>query len=207
MLKNISILLAALFSVSLFGQKETLETLDAKNVEAIRIFANEVSSISIETSSTKTISAATHSEGEYYNRIGLDIKREDETLILNSKFPQALSGGFDKLSAHKVFSIDLKLLIPAGLRVFVKSDQASLTATGDYSLFEAELNQGFCDLIDFSGNGRVQTIMGDIHFETRDTRIEAESRNGRMQKSLPQSGSNLLKLSSVNGDISLLKTK
>lgn len=200
-------MLAALFSVSLFGQKETLETLDAKNVEAIRIFANEVSSITIETSSTKTISVATHSEGEYYNRIGLDIKREHETLIINSKFPQALSDGFDKLSAHKVFSIDLKLLIPAGLRVYVKSDQASLTATGDYSLFEAELNQGFCDLIDFSGNGRVQTIMGDIHFETRDTRIEAESRNGKMQKPFPQSGSNLLKLSSVNGDISLLKTK
>ncbi|HSP11600.1 MAG TPA: hypothetical protein VLO29_03660 [Salegentibacter sp.] len=196
-----------LFSSALFGQKETLESFDAQNLEAIHIYADEVSSIRIETKSTTTISMATHSEGEYYNRIGLDTKMENGTLIINSKFPQALSGGFDKLSAHKVFSIDLRLQIPAGLRVYIKSDQASVLATGKYSLFEAELNQGFCDLIGFSGNGRVQTIMGDIHFETQDTRIEAETRNGKLQKSLPQAGKSLLKLSSVNGDISLYKTK
>ncbi|WP_081210273.1 DUF4097 family beta strand repeat-containing protein [Salegentibacter sediminis] len=207
MLKNLSILLSLFFSLSLFGQKETLESIEAKSVEAIQIFADEVYSINIETYEGSEILIATHSEGEYYNQIRLNTEIKNKKLILSTKYPEALSGGYDKLSAHKVFSLDLQLKIPAGLRLYVESNLASVTAAGEFEFLELRLNQGFCELINFSGNGNVQTIMGNISVETRNTRVEAESRNGKLNLPLANKGGKLLKLSSVNGDISLRKTK
>ncbi len=207
MQKNLSILLFLFFSLSLSAQKETLETIDAKSVEAIQIYADEVYSISIETYEGSEIIIATHSEGEYYNQIRLNTEIQNKKLILSTKYPEALSGGYDKLSAHKVFSLDLQLKIPAGLRLYVESNLASVTATGDFKFLELRLNQGFCELKDFSGNGNVQTIMGNILVETRNTRVVAESRNGKLELPLSRDGDKLLKLTSVNGDISLRETK
>lgn len=207
MLRNFLILLSLFFSVSLFSQKETLETIDAKSIEAIQVYADEVYSISIETYEGSEIIITTHSEGEYYNRIRLNTEIQNGKLILNALYPEALSGGYDKLSAHKVFSLDLRLKIPAGLRLSIESNLASVTATGDFEFLELRLKQGFCELQNFSGNGNVQTIMGNIRIETWNTRIEAESRNGMLEFGLPNNGDKLLKLTSVNGDISLRKTK
>ncbi|MGM0934886.1 MAG: hypothetical protein ACQEWD_15730 [Bacteroidota bacterium] len=195
------------YSLSLFSQKETLETIDAKSVEGIQIYADEVYSISIETYEGSEIIIATHSEGEYYNRIRLNTEIQDENLILSTQYPEALSGGYDKLSAHKVFSLDLQLKIPERLKLYIESNLASVTATGEFKFLELRLNQGFCDLRDFSGNGNVQTIMGNILVETLNTRVEAESRNGNLEMPLARNGDNLLKLTSVNGDIRLRKTK
>lgn len=207
MLKNLSILLFLFFGISLFGQRETLETIDAKSVEAIQIYADEVYSISIETYEGSEIIIATHSEGEYYNRIRLNTEIQNERLILSTHYPEALSGGYDKLSAHKVFSLDLQLKIPANLKLYIESNLASVSAIGEFEFLELRLKQGFCELRDFSGNGNVQTIMGDILVETRNTRVEAASRNGKLNLPLPGKGDKLLKLTSVNGDISLRKTK
>ncbi|MDR9457605.1 MAG: hypothetical protein RI572_09360 [Salegentibacter sp.] len=195
------------YSLSLFSQKETLEIIDAKSVEGIQIYADEVYSISIETYEGSEIIIATHSEGEYYNRIRLNTEIQDENLILSTQYPEALSGGYDKLSAHKVFSLDLELKIPERLKLYIESNLASVTATGEFKFLELRLNQGFCDLRDFSGNGNVQTIMGNILVETLNTRVEAESRNGNLEMPLARNGDNLLKLTSVNGDIRLRKTK
>lgn len=200
-------MLAALCSMNLLGQKETRETFNTEFLEAIHIYADEVNSITIETHSGNQVVISTHSEGEYYNRIGLITEMKDGKLILRTKYPQALSEGYDKLSAHKVFAIDLEVEIPAGLRIFIQSNLASVIAKGDYEIFEAELNQGYLDLKNFSGSGSVQTIMGDISVEARNTRVEAQSRNGKLQINPTFKGNNLLKLTSVNGDISLLKTK
>ncbi|SFN92047.1 DUF4097 family beta strand repeat-containing protein [Salegentibacter flavus] len=195
------------YSLSLFSQKETLEIIDAKSVEGIQIYADEVYSISIETYEGSEIIIATHSEGEYYNRIRLNTEIQDENLILSTQYPEALSGGYDKLSAHKVFSLDLELKIPERLKLYIESNLASVTATGEFEFLELRLNQGFCDLRDFSGNGNVQTIMGNILVETLNTRVKAESRNGNLEMPLARNGDNLLKLTSVNGDIRLRKTK
>ncbi|HEY9184988.1 MAG TPA: hypothetical protein VIM94_06670 [Salegentibacter sp.] len=207
MLKNYLILLSLILSLPLFSQKETLETIDAKSVKAIQIYADEVYSINIETYEGSEIVIATRSDGEYYNRIMLNAEIRNKKLILSTHFPETLSGGYDKLSAHKVFSLELQLKIPAGLRLYIESNLASVTAAGEFEFLELRLNQGFCELRDFSGNGNVQTIMGNISVETRNTRIEAESRNGKVDLPLSQNGGKLLKLTSVNGDISLRKTK
>ncbi|MGY5850660.1 hypothetical protein [Salegentibacter sp. F14] len=189
------------------GQKETLKAIDAISVETIQIYAEEVYSIDIETYSGSKIIISTLSEGEYYNRIRLQTELRNKELILSTQYPQALSGGYDKLSAHKVFSLQIKLKIPQGLRLYIESSLASVTTTGGFESIEIRLDQGFCELKDFSGNGNVQTILGDISVETSNTRVEATSRNGKLNLPIIPDGNKLLILTSVYGDISLRKTK
>lgn len=189
------------------AQKETYEVIDAEKLKVLNIETDEVFRIRITAAPVEKINIKTRSEGEYYDNILIETSVKGERLNISTKYPERLTGGFDKLSAHKVFSLEIELEIPEGLEVVVSSNIASLIATGNYESVYAGLKQGYCNLLDFSGKANINTYGGDILVETKTGIIEANSRHGVVTVPDFLPGRNPIKLTSIDGDITVRKTK
>ena len=190
-----------LLAVSGFAQKTTSQTFNAGNTKEIYILTDEVYKINIVTSAKKQVKIRTISTGEYYNNIALDVKRTSERMEITSNFPEILQSGYDKLSAHKVFSLELFIEVPEGMKVYVESNIASVQGQGKYKELIVELQSGFCTLFNFSGDARVNTYGGSINVTAKNAEIEADSRHGRVDLPPSSNGKNHLRLTSINGDI------
>ena len=188
-----------------YSQKNTSQVFNAKHINQLYIYTEEVFKINIHTSNTKQVVLTSHSEGEYFNDIALNMEMQEDKLILTSKFREILQSGYDKLSAHKVFSLEINLEVPEGMEVFIRSNSASVTASGDFSELNVELKSGSCHLNNFQGNAVVNTYNGLIEVATHDAIITANSRNGEVILPEFQTGKHMLKLTSINGDIRVLK--
>lgn len=187
------------------GQRNTEELIDAGNIESIRINTDEVFRIRVSATDRSGISIRTHSEGEYYDNIILETSVKDGELKLTTRYPERLTGGYDKLSAHKVFSLEIELEVPKGMELIVNSNLASLIAEGDYRSVYADLKQGYCQLLSFTGSAVINTYNGDILVETSSGLIEAQSRNGEVTIPDFMPGRNPLRLTSIDGDIMVRK--
>lgn len=187
------------------AQKNTHRIIDVGGIEKIDINLDEVYKIKINSSKTSQIKIITHSEGEYYNDIALHITRESNTLKIKSSYPEILTGGYDKLSAHKVFSLEVSILIPENMAVNLTSNLASVNGSGKFKSFRADLKQGYCNLTNISGNVTVNTFKGNILVEANSGQINADTRHGKVK--LPDSlpGNNSIKLMSIDGDITVRK--
>ncbi len=195
-----------LLSLSASAQKDTSKQLDAKEIKSIYIDTDEVFKIIIKTSTNSDlISISSHSEGEYFNDIALDTEVRANSIYLTTKFREILKSGFDKLSAHKVFSLEITLEIPEELQVFVKSNIASVEAEGDFNFIQVQLNSGYCNLSNFIGNALVNTYNGAITIQTTDATVSASSRNGKVILPLDFSGKHVIKATSINGDIRIVE--
>tara|TARA_R100000935_G_C2806176_1_gene152780 strand:- start:196 stop:816 length:621 start_codon:yes stop_codon:yes gene_type:complete len=195
-----------LFSFFAFAQKDTSKQLNATGIKSIYINTNEVFKIILKTSSNSDIiSISSHSEGEYFNDIALDTEVRENSIYLSTKFREILRSGFDKLSAHKVFSLEITIEIPENLEVYVNSNIASVEAEGVYDSIQIELNSGYCNLTNFIGNALVNTYKGAITIQTTDATVTAFSRNGKVSLPLVISGKNVIKATSINGNIRVVK--
>ena len=206
-MKNIFLFFFLLFSFQVFSQKETVERVDAAEVTHIVFDSDEVYKILITTSSTNQVVIKSRTEGEYFNNISIDAEVRGSTLFLESRFREALADGFDKLGAHKVFVIEVELIIPENLNVEVSSNVASAYIEGDYKNVFIELKNGSCYLQNFSGNAIINTFDGNIEVAAKNISVEAESRHGTLNVPIVAQGVHLLKLKSINGNIKVTETK
>lgn len=204
-LKRIFILICVFNTALGFAQRDTREIINAENIERININSDEVYLINIVASDKDQIMISTHSEGEYYNEIALETSINNKGLIINTSYPRKLTSGYDKLSAHKVFSLEIQLHIPEGMEVNVKSNIANLQGKGNFRSLFAELKQGYCKLIDFSGTAVINTFTGNIFVETKAGILQAKSRNGKVEIPDFIPAGNPITLTSIDGDIKVRK--
>ncbi len=184
-----------------FSQKTTTQVYNAGKTKEIYVLTDEVYKINISTSTKKQVKIHTLSEGEYYNNIALDVKQTPERMEITSNFPSILQSGYDKLSAHKVFSLELFIEVPEGLKVYVESNIGSVIGEGRYKELIIELQSGFCSLSNFMGSALVNTYDGGIKVVGTNMEIEASSRNGNVYLPPASNGKNHFRLTSINGDI------
>lgn len=205
-MKNLSLLLI-LFSLSLQAQKETSHTIDADDLESIIVDSDEIYRVTIKASPVSSVTITTKADGEYFNDIALEQEILHHTFYLRSQYRKSLQSGFDKLSAHKVFAMEVEMEIPIGMHVEVRSNVASVFLCGKFEDVILELKTGSAFLKNFSGNAVVNTFGGNIEVETRDADVEANSRNGILNIPDSGTGSNHLKLTTINGNIKVIETK
>ncbi len=205
MLKKFLLVFIVMITGMSQAQKNTREIINAEGVKKIQINTDEVYHIKIISTKTSQISIKTHSKGEYFDDIILETEQLNEVIKISTQYPEILTGGYDKLSAHKVFSLEIELEVPEGLEIVISSNIASVEANGDFKSFYADLKQGYCNLSDFSGNAVINTYSGHITVETSSGLIEAESRNGTVEIPDFLPGRNPLRLKSIDGNIKVRK--
>ena len=195
------------FLLPVAAQKHTVQVLDGRGIGKILLSSDEIYNIRISSHPGKEIKIITDAEGEYYNDISLDVERRDQTLFLNSRFREILQSGYDKLSAHKVFSMEVVLQIPEGLEVEVNSNVASVFLKGDYKNILIQLKTGSCYFENFEGAAVVNTYEGNITGGAKNFISEANSRHGQVEVPQNSYGIHKMVLTSINGDIKLTQTK
>lgn len=189
------------------AQKKTLEVLDATGIESLVVSSDEIFKITISTSSQEEITVRTRADGEYYNEISLESELKGETLLLRSAYREILQSGFDKLSAHKVLSMEVELEIPEGMRVEIVSNVATVYGRGNFENLFVQLKSGSCYLEEFRGDAVINTFSGNVAIETSDAQVKATSRHGDVDVLINNFGSNKIAVTSINGNISVQKTK
>jgi len=190
-----------LFSLAVSAQKDTSQQLEANGIKSLHIDTDEVFKINIKTIKGDYILISTHAEGEYFNDIALNTEVLGETINLTTQFREILQSGYDKLSAHKVFSLEITLEIPKDLKVFIKSNIAAVEAEGEYDFLQIQLNSGYCNLVNFEGNALINTYNGAINVKTSGATVIASSRNGKVFLPIDFNGNHTIKATSINGDI------
>ena len=204
-MKYLLVIFFNIYSIAALAQKNTYMEFDARGINKLHILTEEVFKINLKTSKTDKIYLRTQSEGEYYNDISIEVKLEEGQMLLSSKFPARLQNGYDKLSAHKVFSLEITLEIPEDLEIYVRSNQASLHGLGKYKYMEVELRTGYCKLNDFKGNALINTYSGNVEIETSNAMVTAHSRSGKVLNQGFSSGDHSIEIGSITGDISVRK--
>ena len=195
------------FSLQIFAQKTIVEVFDAQHLTAIEFNSEEVYKITVRTASVNEITLKTHTEGEYFNNISLDSEVKGGTLFLKSRFRETLQSGFDKLSAHKLFVMEVELIVPEELDLEITSNLGSVFLSGNYANVFLELKAGSAYLNNFTGNAVINTYDGNIEVQSPSVSVEAESRHGTVEVPIVAKGIHHLKLRSINGNIKVSETK
>ena len=185
----------------------TQEIIDSENVKKIVLSSDEIFRINLNTGTGQEIKITTKTEGEYYNEISLDSDLQNGTLMLNSRYREILQNGYDKLSAHKVFSMEVDLEIPDGMVVEINSNLASVYVSGVYDAILVQLKNGSCYLQDFRGDAIINTYDGNILGSARNIAVEASSRHGEVDVTQSPHAEHKMVLTSINGDIKVSETK
>ena len=206
-MKLITLIFITLFSITLNAQKRIDKIFDAQDITTLQIDGNNCFKIHVIDSNTNQIKIQTKIEGEHNENVIVIARTSKDSLYVSTRFQPLFEADNDKLSAHKVISIELEIQVPKHMILNVKSDISSVVAEGVFSTVFVELDQGQCRLKSFLGSATINTINGSIFIESDFARVQAFSRHGVVNIQPLILGENHLYLKSIHGDISVSKTE
>jgi hypothetical protein len=146
-------------------------------------------------------------DGEYAEALSVNITQEGSTLWVATEFDPSFEDPNDKLSAHKVVSVSLRIQVPSNLDVQVFGTSCNVTMSGIFRNVDVVLNDGNCTLNQVAQKVNVQTQSGNIRLNSLRGVIRAVSHYGQLiQEQIPE-GDKRYDLETVSGDITLQRTK
>lgn len=206
-MKATFILILFFFVTQLQAQKVIEKQIEGLNISSIIVDGSAIFKIKMNTSSTKMIVLQSKIEGEYNEDIVLITETKNSELFISTKFQPLFVPDNDKLSAHKVISIELNITIPEYLNVFIQSDIASVITQGKYNNLTIELINGNCNVDSFSGNATINTIHGSINIKGKEAIVKASTKKGFLIQDKLKLGDTRFNLNSINGNITISKTE
>jgi len=124
------------------AQKTFTQVIDNPEIKTIIIDDDAIFKIEINTTNDTRLKLESRIEGEYAKDQMITTKTKHDTLIISSGFHPLYEAHNDKLSAHKVLSVEVSLWLPKQLNVYVKSAIASANINGNFKALTVELSQG-----------------------------------------------------------------
>ncbi|WP_083191669.1 hypothetical protein [Formosa haliotis] len=206
-MKPIFLIFVTLFSCTIMAQKQVDKIIDAQNISTIYINGANCFKIHVVASQSNEIQLQTKIEGEHNEDMVVVSKTSRDTLYIATIFHPSFIADNDKLSAHKLMSIELELSIPEQLNLYAKSDIASFWAEGRFNTAVIELNQGNCNLKNFLGSATVNTVNGSIFVETNYVLVQALSKHGSVNLGPLVPGESHIDLTSIHGNIKVIKSE
>lgn len=202
-------ILFLVFSASLSAQKRLFKAYDARDTHTVFVESDDIFQIKFTTAQTDNITIYTQIEGETFESTLLHTEIVEGVLKITTGRTPDFAPFNDKLSAHKVLSIVIEIIVPEGLSIDVYSTLASVKAQGDYDQVRVNLGRGGCHLSSFRfrESVHINTISGNITIETKNAKILAQSRNGNVVISKGITGVRTIELQTMDGDISVIKSQ
>ena len=194
-------------SVSTVSQIQLEKTILDPSITLVQIDVTNCFEVVLETADVPEIQVAAQIEGEYSKDLELTVYEEGSTLMIGTGFRSNFINPNDKLSAHKVVSIALHIILPNGKNVAIFGTNSSVFASGDYSDLNIVLSDGLCELQKVSTVVQVKTQSGDILLSTKSGEVKAHSKYGNVISDRIPKGDNQFILSTVTGNIEISKLK
>ena len=202
------LLLLILIPNCLFAQKRSEQTFDKQDIKTLLINSNAIFKISITAQPVQEISIQTITDGETYESSLLHTKIIDQRLeITTGRTPDFIPFN-DKLSAHKVLSIELEITVPQDFNVDIYSTLAEVNLQGRYR--ELQINLGRGGLIGRDIRFResvINTISGNVALTIKRADVTASSRNGEVIINSNLNEGPICSVESIYGDIEVLQVK
>ena len=202
------LLLLILIPNCLFSQKRSEQTFDRQDIKTLLINSNAIFKISITAQPVQEISIQTITDGETYESSLLHTKIIDQRLEITTGRTPDFTPFNDKLSAHKVLSIELDITIPQDLNIDIYSTLAEVSLKGRYK--ELQINLGRGGLIGRDIRFResvINTISGNVALTTKRADVTASSRNGEVIINSNLNEGPICSVESIYGDIEVLQVK
>ncbi len=189
------------------AQKIVRKSIIAPTTSYIHIDANNCFQVFMETIDTDEITVEAIIDGEYRKDLVLKIGQEGATAEVSVGFQPNFIAPNDKLSAHKVISVALKIQLPKHKNVQVFGTSSNITATGNYTYLKIFLDDGNCTLDSVAMDAEVITQSGEIRLVNTNAEISAVSKYGKVYGATGPTSNPHFKLITVTGDIHLSKTE
>lgn len=206
-MKNTFYIIFLLFTFHSVAQNITEKTFSAKQITDINVNGDIMFKISVETKPIDEIKIYSRAEGENNESIILVTKVENNNLYIAAKLQPVFKDANDKLSAHKVISIEVILEIPENLNVFLNSNNAYVIVKGLYKNVAVNLDSGNCSFNAFHGNAKIDTREGNITMQTNHVNIITTSKNGYIKKEEIDSGTSQIVIKTINGNITVTRSQ
>lgn len=188
-----------------YAQKTIKKSIINPKIEGITLDVTNSFELSVDTGPGNEILVEAAIDGEYSNDILVNVKESGHTLLINTEFQPNFKKPNDKLGAHKVISIALKVSVPERKGVTIFGTGCNVTAKGSYAKLKITLSDGRCYLESISGTVVVATQSGTISILAGNAEIKAKSKYGKVRRNQIPSGDTFYDVSSVTGDILLDK--
>ncbi len=163
--------------------------------------------IDLSTTSSKEIVVEALIDGEYKNDLLVKIEEHVPSIAISAGFHPNFIKPNDKLSAHKVISISLKLQIPENMNVRLLGTNTNVYAKGSYEDLKVTLDDGSCNIHSIYGTVHAITRSGDIYVRSKEANIVTKNSFGSISKNNIPMGTNYFNLSTTTGNIYLSKTE
>lgn len=192
-------------SVSALAQKQVKKTILDPAITLVQIDVSNCFELVMETRDIPEIRVEAQIEGEYREDLELRVYEVANTLMIGAGFNANYINPNDKLSAHKVVSIALHVVVPKWKNINVFGTSARVLASGDYSNLTIVLSNGICELHSVAGEVNVKTQSGTILLATDYGNIDAFSKYGKISGDKVPIGDKEYTLYTVTGNIELRK--
>ncbi|WP_224488483.1 DUF4097 family beta strand repeat-containing protein [Robertkochia flava] len=194
------------FSVFLHAQKRLERVYDVEFLTKIQIDAEKIYQVELESVEVgHQVWVETFIEGEYQAELTVSSRQEGSTLFLEGVFIPSFENPNDKLSAHKVLSVSLKVKVPRQLMVELFGSSTRVVAKGNYNDLDISTRKGPVFLENVEGLVKVKTANAEIRATRLSGYVQAATSYGKVYRGKVRSGNSSISLESVNGDIYINK--
>ena len=189
------------------AQKLVKKSIVNGDISHIQIDVKNCFEIDLATSEGNELLIEAQIDGEYDKDLLLNISEEGSTIRVSAGFQPNFVHPNDKLSAHKVVSIALKIVLPKQKDIHVFGTNCNVIVTGNYNFLKVSLNDGRCELNNVSENVEVVTQSGHISARYSHAAVSAKSKYGKVTGTISKKGNSEYNLSTVTGDILLKRVE
>jgi len=183
------------------AQKVVQKTLINPEISFIKLDVSNCFEVELETAQVKEMVIEATIEGEYKDDLIINVEEAGKTLSISSGFQQNFVHPNDKLSAHKVISIKLKIQLPENKNLNVYGTNTNIWLTGIYEHLKITLNDGFTKLHKVVGKAEVITQSGNIFIESVGAEISSASKFGKVYGDQIPKGNSKYILNTISGNI------
>lgn len=201
-MKNISFYLVLFCALNGIAQKAITRSFTDPAIKSVVIDSDYVFETNVRTAPIASISVKAKIEGEYYSETLLKTHVSEGILhITTGKTPNFVQHN-DKLSAHKVLSIVLEIMMPSQLDFTLQSALSQLHISGAFRDVQIDLSRGGVKAEKFSfRESNINTLNGSINASVFEAKPSLFSRNGKVFLDPLIEGNASLIARSVHGDI------
>lgn len=204
-MRNICLFVTLLSFYFNYAQKIIKKSIVDPGTTLIQIDATNCFQIDISTADMYEVVVEAIIDGEYKKDLLLNMQKEGSTLKIGTGFQPNFKYPNDKLSAHKIVSIALNIVLPIHQRVQIFGTNCNIKASGNYKELDVTLDDGYCHLNTISEMVSIKTQSGEIEVRSSKGSFEVSSKYGKIHKDEISIGDNLFILTSTTGNINIKK--
>lgn len=192
---------------ALHAQKVIRKSVLDPKVSFVTIAGENCFKVELSNTSSKTIGIQANIDGEYSDDLLLRIEEKGHSLEISAGFQPNFVQPNDKLSAHKIISISLQVQVPKNMKVRLVGTNTNVYAKGEFKNLLISLDDGSCNLDVSNGATQVLTRSGDIYVYTKGATIKTKNSFGSIEGNTIPKGKDIFDLTTITGDIHLMKTE